>query len=470
MPPTDGNRLIARVVAGAFFMELLDATIITTALPQMARTFHADAVNVGIGISAYLITLAVLIPASGWLTDRFGSRTVFGSAIAVFTIASALCGLSHTLLAFIAARVLQGAGGALMVPVGRLVVMRAAAKHDLVSTTAMITTPGLVATILGPPIGGFIVTYASWPWIFFINIPLGIVGFVLVLLFMPDERDASPPPFDLPGFLLSGTSLGTLMYGLDLLGRGESAPVSAAAIVAGTLLGALAVRHARRTAHPLLDLDLLKIPTFSTSIVWGGLAVRLVVGSTPFLWGLMFQVALGMSAFTAGLVIVVCALADVITKAFTTRAVRRFGLRSLLIVCCVLLGIGIALCALFTPRTPLIAIAAVLFAIGVVRSFAFTASSALAYADVPRERMSRATSLAMTSQQLSFGLGVAGAALILHLAAASRPALPVPYALGDFRIAFIAFGLLAIGGAFAFSRLEPSAGLSLSRRPATAPR
>jgi len=455
--------IVALVVSCALFMELLDGTVIATALPQMARSFGENAVDVGVGISAYLVTLAVFIPVSGWTADRFGARHVFIAAIIVFTLASALCGIAQSLPEFTLARILQGIGGAMMVPVGRLVVLRTTEKRDLVRATALLTTPGLVATMLGPPVGGIITTYASWRWIFYLNVPLGVLGVLLTLLYLPASREDERRPFDLPGFVLSGASLAVIMLGLDDIGRGDRLAPALALLALGAALGWWSVRHARRATHPLLDYGLLRIPTFAAS-VWGGTCVRLVVGTTPFLWGLLFQVGFGMTPLASGLLVLSCAVGDVGTKAFTTGAVRRLGFRTLLVGSALLLALGILACALFGPRTPALAIVLVLGYIGVVRSLAFTGVNTLAYADVPPARMSGATSFASTLQQLSFGIAVALAAIVLHLAALSHPATAASYTVSDFHVAFVVVAALGVLAAVNFARLAPDAGHTVSGR------
>jgi MFS family permease len=284
-------------------MENLDGTVVITALPQMAQSFGIQAVDLNIGVSAYLLTLAVLIPASGWAAERWGARTVFAWAILVFTLASVLCGLSQGLDSFTAARILQGVGGAMMVPVGRLAVLRSTGKNELMRAIATITWPGLAAPVLGPPVGGFIATYWSWHWIFFLNVPLGLIGLVLALRMIPAGGGGRAKPFDLPGFLLTGTACLCLMYGIELAGRAQASFGLAGTCLAGSLvLGVLAVRHARRRSDALVDLWALRLRSFAVTI-GGGSLFRMAISAVPFLLPLMFQLSFGLSAFEAGLLV-----------------------------------------------------------------------------------------------------------------------------------------------------------------------
>jgi MFS family permease len=292
--PARQSSVIALLVAGALFMEQLDGTVIATALPQMALTFGVAPVDLNIGISAYLLTVAVFIPASGWVTDRFGARVVFACAIMTFTIASILCAASGSLPAFTAARIFQGIGGAMMVPVGRLIVLRNTEKQDLIRAIAFLTWPALTAPVIGPPLGGFITTYSSWPWIFLLNVPLGIVGLALALILIPNSRGAATGPFDWRGFLVTGFASFGLMYSLESIARNRidwriTAPLLAASVCAGIY----GIRHARRATHPLLDLTPFALPTFAIT-VRGGLLIRTAISAAPFLLPLMFQLAFGL--------------------------------------------------------------------------------------------------------------------------------------------------------------------------------
>ena len=325
---TQTSRLVALLVAGAFFMENLDGTVIATALPQMAQSFHSSPVDLNMGMTAYLLTLAVFIPVSGWVADRLGPRTVFSSAIAVFTFASVLCGFSNTLWQFTAARILQGLGGAMMVPVGRLVVLRVTEKKDLMLAMAYIIWPGLVAPVIGPPAGGFITTYSSWRWIFFLNVPLGLIGITLAMLWIKNERDSEVRPFDWLGFTLAGTACTSFMYSLELLGR-QKEQWSEVSLFLGysVVAGWLAVRHMSKSRHPLIDFACLREKTFAISI-WGGSLFRIAINASPFLLPLMFQVPFGMTAFQSGLLILAMFAGNLTMKSVTTPVLRKFGFKS----------------------------------------------------------------------------------------------------------------------------------------------
>jgi EmrB/QacA subfamily drug resistance transporter len=441
LPP---GAAIALLVAGAFFMENLDGTVVVTAMPQMAASFGVHPVDLHIGISAYILTLAVLIPASGWVADRLGPRRVFAGAIVIFTLASALCGLSTSLGGFTAARILQGVGGAMMVPVGRLVVLRNTAKADLMSAIATITWPGLAAPILGPPVGGFITTYASWHWIFFLNLPLGLVGLGFALRLIPAGWGTSVKPFDVLGFLLTGAACLGLMYGLDQISDGTNADVSAwLFILAALALGALAVRHARRQAHPLVDLWALGVRSYAVT-TYGGSLFRMAIGAVPFLLPLLFQIGFGLDPFRSGLLVLAVFAGNLGMKPMTSPVLRRFGFRTTMIGTGILNAVAILGCATFTPATPVPIILAVLFISGLLRSMQFTALNTLAFADVPEGRMSGANTLFNMAQQMAMGLGIALGAVALRVAAMLHPAASGPIPLIDFHIAFAIVGGVAL--------------------------
>ncbi|MGB3122697.1 MAG: DHA2 family efflux MFS transporter permease subunit [Pseudomonas sp.] len=469
MTSTSGlhTRLIALVVAVTFFMENLDATVIATALPTMASAFGVTAVDMNIGITAYILAVAIFIPLSSWIADRLGARRVFAAAIVVFTLASLLCGMSQSLEMFVIARVLQGIGGALMVPVGRLAVLRNTDKKDLVNMIAVITWPGLVAPILGPLVGGLIVTHASWPWIFYINLPLGALALVAALLLVPKGREASVRKFDGKGFVLLASACVALLGGLEWLGiqTSETLLPGFALVAAGTFFAVWAVRHCRRHAEPLLPLQTLSIDTFRVSI-FGGSLFRLAISALPFLLPLLFQVGFGLSPVDAGLLVLAVFAGNLAMKPFTTAIMQRFGFRTVLLVNG---AIGIALvaaCALFTAQTPFALIAAVLFVGGLSRSMQFTCYNSIGFADVPKARMSEASALFSMAFQLAMGLGVSIAALLLRASMAMQGH-EAHAGAGDFRVAFVGVALLGLVGLIDVYRLPAGAGESVLNRTRT---
>lgn len=461
--------MIAFLVAGAFFMENLDGTVIVTALPKMAVSFGVHPIDLNIGISAYLLTLAMLIPASGWVADRLGTRTVFGGAMVIFTVASMLCGLSENLDRFTAARILQGVGGAMMVPVGRLAVLRNTKKPDLMRAIATITWPGLAAPVLGPPLGGFITTYASWRWIFFLNLPLGIIGLVLTVLLIPGGRTQLRKHFDYGGFVLTGLACFGLMYGLDLVSGGTTSWISAAGCIIGSLIaGWLAIRQAMQKTQPLVDLWAFRLRSFSVAIHSGALC-RLAIGAVPFLLPLMFQMGFGIDAFSSGLLVLCVFAGNLAMKSVATPVLRRYGFRSTLIVSCLINASAILSCAYLTPAMPWAVIAALLFLNGLTRSMLFTALNTLAFADVPEDRMSGANTLFNMMQQLSMGIGIALGAVALRFGGFLWPGTAGRLPLADFRIAFILIGLIAMASVIDLIRLDANAGDNISRlRPPAA--
>ncbi len=450
---------MALIVAGAFFMENLDGTVIVTALPRMARSFGTGAVALGAGVSAYLLALAALIPVSGWLADRLGTRTVFAAAIAVFTAASALCAASTGVAGFVLARLLQGAGGAMMVPVGRLVVLRTTPKDGLMRAFALLTWPALVAPMLGPPLGGLITTYASWRWIFLLNLPLGALALLLTWRLVPQLRAERRRPFDAAGFLLGAGALAALLQGLDGVGHGEGG--AAALLAVGVALGALAVRHARRAAHPMLDLAALRVPTFRLT-TGAGSVFRLTINTAPFLLPLLFQLGFGLSAFASGLLVLATFAGNLAMKPLTTPVLRRWGFRRVLVANGLLSAAATLACCLLSPATPHAVVAAVLFAGGLCRSMQFTAINTLGFADVPPERMSGASTLSSMVQQVSAGMAVAVSQMGLRLSetvlgGAGTPSVPA------FRMCFAAIAALTLVGVAGMTRLPPDAGAEVSR-------
>ncbi|MDJ0358518.1 MFS transporter [Paenarthrobacter sp. PH39-S1] len=415
------SRALALLVAGTYFMEILDGTIIATAAAGMATDLHVQPVDINLAMTSYLITLAVGIPISGWLAERFGARRVFTAAIAIFTLASLLCALSPSLAFLCGARMLQGLGGAMMVPVGRLVVLRDADRKEFLEAIAYLTWPGLIAPVIAPALGGLLTTYASWHWIFLINVPLGAIAFGVALRVVPAIRARKVPPPDWWGFVLTGTSLAALVIGLDLIGAAPT-PWAAVGLWLGVAAasGASALRWFGQARHPLLDLRALRIPTFRVGN-GGGALYRLVINAVPFLLPLMFMLGFGWTAFEAGLTTMAVFAGNVLIKPATSPLIRRFGFRSVLLLSNAGGAVVLWLCALLGPDTPLAVIAAVLLASGVLRSVGFSAYNTLQFADVPKARMTGANTLSSTIAKIATGLGVAVGALILRTAEALLP-------------------------------------------------
>jgi len=463
MHKTRSPLYVTTLIAGAFFMENLDGTIIATALPQMAHSFHATAVSLNIGMTAYLITLAVFIPISGWAADRLGSRSVFAAAIAVFTFASLLCGLCHNLTQFTLARVLQGIGGAMMVPVGRLIVLRNTPKENLTQAINYITWPGLTALVLGPPLGGFITTYASWHWIFFLNLPLGVIALVLAFILIENVRTEEKHPFDWLTFLLAGfASTGTVYAMEKLSAEGVRWQSPAILLTLSLLSGVLAFVVARRNpTTSLIDLESLKLKTYALS-VYGASAFRIAVSVLPFLLPLMFQIAFGLNAFQSGIYLLALFAGDLSMKAFVVQVLRRFGFRRILIVNGVITALSMALCATLSPTTPIVVILAILFVHGSLRSLEFTCMTTLAYTEIPSSRMSRANGFLSAVMQLSMGTGVAVGAITLRLVAhANGHSAATPH-LHDFHLAILFMAILALGPVLNSLSLPADAGATTS--------
>ncbi len=455
-------RLTALIVATALFMQNIDSTVIATGLPAMARSFHADPLHMSVTLTSYLISLSVFIPASGWVADHFGSRRVFRAAIVIFTIASVLCGLAPSLWFMVAARILQGLGGAMMVPVGRLVLLRSVSKKQMIAAMSWITMPALVGPILGPPLGGFVVTYFSWRLIFDINVPIGVIGAIAVTLFIPEVREPDRGGrLDLSGLLLSGLTMAALMAAFETIGRNLiPLPWTLGAFALG-IAGAISYAlHARNHPHPVLDFSLMRIPTFANSMIAGSL-FRIAVGAMPFLLPMMLQIGFGKSPMQSGLITFASAAGAIGMKPAAQPLLRRFGFRSTMVINGVLSSAFIGLCALFTPGWPALLISFLLLLGGFFRSLQFTAFNTIAYSDVPRARISAATSLYSTIQQLTLTLGIVIGAAVLEVASTlhrhAHAAAPV-----DFAIAFLLVGLIGGLSVPICAKLSPEAGEAVS--------
>jgi len=456
------QRLIPLIVATALFMENMDSTVIATSLPAIAADIGTSPLTLKLAITSYLLSLAVFIPASGWTADRFGARMVFAIAIAVFMVGSIGCALSSSVTDFVIARILQGMGGAMMTPVGRLVLLRSIDKSALVNAMAWVTVPALIGPVIGPPLGGFITTYFSWHWIFLINLPIGLLGIFLALKYIDPIKSENPEPFDLYGMVLAGIGLAGIAFGLSVAGLNLLPWTIVASLVAiGTIAMTLYVLHARRTGSPVLDFTLLRLPTLRASII-GGFMFRLGIGALPFLLPLLMQVGFGLSPFKSGLVTFASAVGAMGMKTLAARIIRTFGFRNLMTVNAVGSSIFLAACAFFTVTTPLPLIMIILVVGGFFRSLQFTAINTVAYAEVEPSQMSRATTLVSVNQQLAISAGVA-------VGAASVESTMAWYHLPDlnadvFAPAFLLVSLISAASAWFFWQMPDDAGNEISGR------
>jgi EmrB/QacA subfamily drug resistance transporter len=452
-------RNLALVVGAAVFMEQMDGTILATALPQMARDLGVSAPSLSIALTAYLISLAIFIPASGWLADRLGGRDLFRGAILFFTAASVLCAFAPNVPFLAAARFLQGMGGAMMIPVGRLLLFRSIEKRDMVNAMSWVLVPALLGPIIGPPLGGFIVTFFDWRWIFFLNLPFGLLGAGLVTRFfapMPGQKGAA---FDVRGMILSALSLGTLLFGLETASHPGDGRVAAALVVFGLLMGWLYLRHARTTKSPILDPRLMRVRSFRVSMIAGSIT-RITQGAQPFLLPLMMQLGFGLSAAQSGLITLATAAGSITMKAFAPKILRRFGFRDSLIVGGFIACGGYALCALFRPGWPIPVIFAILATCGFFMSFQFTAYNTVAYDRIKGEELARATSFYTTFQQLMLSVGICVGAMSLEGAMSWRhhavPTLP------DFSVAFLVVCAISLTAFFWNRQFRATDGVEFS--------
>lgn len=461
------NRTVPLILAVALFMENMDSTVISTSLPAIAADIGTSPVALKLALTAYLVSLAIFIPISAWMADRYGAKRVFRIAIGVFVVGSILCALAGSLLGFVVARFVQGMGGAMMTPVARLVLVRATARSRLVSAMAWLTIPALIGPVIGPPVGGFITTYFTWHWIFLINVPIGLAGIWLAGRFLPDIAPAGTPPLDAAGFLLVALAASGVVFGLSVVSLPALPPVfGVAAALIGVAAGAAYLRHAKRRASPVLDLRLFANPTFRAAVI-GGAVFRIGAGAVPFLLPLMFQLGFGMTPFQSGMLTFASAVGALAMKFAAPFTLRVGGFRTVLIVAALSGSLFIAVNALFSAYTPAPVIIATLIAAGFLRSLFFTSANTLVFADIDDRDASQATAIAACSQQISIALGVAVAGGLLE---AHGLATGQPIGVAAFRFAFLSVALITACSVVWFLRMAPEAGSVVSghRRPPAA--
>jgi EmrB/QacA subfamily drug resistance transporter len=452
--------IVPLIVACALFMQNLDSTALATALPAIAESLGETPLRLHLAITSFMLSLAAFLPVSGWVADRFGARTIFRLAMIIFTLSSIACGMSTSFEMLLAARVVQGAGGALMVPVGRLILVRSVPKSELISAMALMGMPALVGPIIGPVLSGFIVTVASWRWIFWFNVPIAVLGIILVSIYIDDIREPDVKRFDWSGFFLSSFGLCGTLFGLDALTTHDQVdPIALGSLIGGLIATALYVFHARRVDNPILDLALLKYPTFRISVT-GGSLFRFGVGAMPFLLPLMMQQGFGYTPLQSGGITFVSAAGSFGMRTISKRVLRRFGFRSVLIWNTLIASFFLGLCAIFTPETPKIVMMAIIFLGGVFRSLQFTALNTIGFAELDNPMMSQATSFSQMAQRLALSLGVAISAFVLHWTAGDAVTLPV----SSFAAAFLVIGALSCVSVFSFIGLAPDAGEELAGR------
>ncbi|WP_337266180.1 DHA2 family efflux MFS transporter permease subunit [Oryzifoliimicrobium ureilyticus] len=453
------NRIVPLILAVALFMEQMDSTVISTALPAIAKDLDVGPITLKLALTSYMVSLAVFIPVSGWMADRFGAKNIFRAAIGVFVVGSIWCAVSGSLLEFVFARFFQGVGGAMMTPVGRLVLLRTTDRRQLVSAMALLTIPALVGPLAGPPLGGFITTYFSWHWIFLINVPVGIIGIILSTIFLPAVEAERPPTLDFVGFLLTSLSAAGVVFGLSVVSLPALPPaLGIGTTIIGLICGVLYFHHAKRHPAPILNLNLFRNPTFRASII-GGNIFRICIGAIPFLVPLMLQLGFGLTPFQSGLITFSGAIGAISTKFMARRVFEAVGFRTALLAAAAVTTIVTIATGFFMPDTPHITIILVLLIGGFSRSFFFTGTNALAYSDVENAEASQATSISSVMQQISLAMGVAVAAAILEGSIYVRGA---SLGVTDFHIAFYMISILTVIAAIPFWRMDRYAGAAVS--------
>lgn len=461
MPLALGAFIVPLIVACSMFMENVDATVIVTSLPALARDLGQDPITLKLAVTSYVIGLGVFIPICGWVADRFGSRNVFRTAIGIFMTGSLLCAASRSLEMFVAARFVQGIGGAMMVPVGRIIIFRSLPKSDFIRAVNYLTVPALLGPVVGPPLGGFITTYLHWRLIFFVNIPIGVLGIWLANRHIANMHEEHPGPLDWLGFLLSAGGASLFMLGLSLVGGELVSNTKAVTMcVSGAVLLAAYWFYAQRAERPVLDLKFLRIPSFNASVA-GGSLFRIGLGAVPFLLPLALQEGLGMTAFASGAITCASAFGSIFMKAIVSRVLGRFGFRRTLVVNAAIAGAAIAIYGAFSPGTPVWLIWFIVLAGGIFPSLQFTGLNSLAYADIPGKDIGRATSVASVIQQVSLGLGVTIAGIVLQVSHRIQGHPTIVWS--DFWPAFLVVGLFSVASIPVTLRLPANAGDEIAR-------
>jgi len=464
-PSPLSTRLVSIAVASALLMEFIDSTALSTALPTLSRAFAVDPIHLKLALTSYILALAVFTPASGWAAERFGARRVFLSAMIVFLLGSALCGLSRNLEGLVASRIVQGLGGAMMTPVARLIVVSATPKDKLLTAMGWFTMPALVGPLIGPPIAGLVLSVADWPWIFYINLPVGLLGMTAVMRFVPrSEPKRDLGRFDTPGFMLSALAISGLVVVAETAGVDLLPPWAQVALLALSLAcGLLYLRICKRTGRPILDLSLLRYPTYRASLL-GGTLVRLGIGASPFLMPLLLQVALGWSPLKASFVTLTTGVGVLVARPFAAAGLKRFGFRTALTVFVTLTALFTAAPGFFAPATPMWLMMGILTLGGFCRSNQFIAANTIAYADVPETSTAAASTLSAVTQQVGLALGVSFGGVMLHLARGADGALTPD----RFTLPFVAIGLVTLLALPVYLALDKDAGAAISGRSRTA--
>jgi EmrB/QacA subfamily drug resistance transporter len=453
------NRIVPLILAVALFMEQMDSTVIATALPAIATDLGVGPITLKLALTSYMVALAVFIPISGWMADKFGAKSIFRVAILVFVVGSICCAVSSSVVEFVMARFLQGMGGAMMTPVGRLVLLRTTQKKDLVSAMALLTIPALVGPLTGPPVGGFITTYFTWHWIFLINVPVGLVGVWLATIYLPDIERRDAPPIDLYGFLLISLTAAGTVFGLSVVSLPALPPaVGIVTTIIGLVCGGLYLRHARTHPAPILKLTLFRNQAFRAAIT-GGTLFRIATGAVPFLMPLMLQLAFGMTPFQSGLTTFAGALGALTVKFVAKRLFASTGFKMTLIGASIAGAATTAVNGFFTDQTPQGVIILFLFASGLARSMFFTGTNALSYSEIEDDEASQATSISSVLQQVSLALGVAFAAFVLE---ASSYLSGSHLQLADFHLAFFLVSAVSLASLLPLLSLKANAGSDVS--------